>query len=77
MLPALAVGTQLAAVAEAAAEALFVQVKVSPVKACPGETTVGVPLKAALMSAAEAVTVKVASSHGSGGVPEAPGAQTR
>ena len=61
IVPALTVGTQVAPVAEAAAVALLVQVSVRPVKLCPGDTTVGVVApKAALMSAALAVTVKVA-----------------
>ena len=65
MLPAETVGTQLALVAGLAPT--LVQVAVKPVTTWPGLTTVGVVApKAADMSAALAVTVKVAVSHTAG-----------
>jgi hypothetical protein len=70
MVPAETVGTQLALMAGLAP--MLVQVAVKPVRTWPGLTTVGVVApKAACMSAALAVTVKVAVSQGSNGTPEA------
>ena len=62
MVPAETLGTQVALVAALAPT--FVQVAVKPVMTWPGLTTVGVVApKAADMSAALAVTVRVAVSH--------------
>ena len=62
MLPALTLGAQLALIAALAP--MLVQVAVKPVMTCPGLTTLGVLLpSAADMSAALAVTVKVAVSQ--------------
>ena len=73
--PAEALGVQLALVA--APVPMLLQVAVKPVMIWPGLTTLGVLApKAADMSDALAVTVNVAWSHGSGGVPLAVALQT-
>ena len=73
--PAETLGAQVALVA--APVPTLVQVAVKPVMTWPGLTTLGVVApNAAAMSEALAVTVKVAWSHGSGGVPLAPDAHT-
>ena len=75
MVPAETDGAQLALMA--APVPTLVQVAVKPVMTWPGLTVLGVLVpSAAAMSVALAVTVRVAWSHGSGGVPLAPDAHT-
>jgi hypothetical protein len=75
MVPTLTLGAQVALIAVAGPKLVHVAVK--PVITCAGLTTVGVVApKAADMSATVAVTVKVAWSHGSSGVPVALALQT-